>query len=171
MRKILKKDFFNRDTKIVARELIGKYLVRKINGKEIAAMIMETEAYDGFEDKASHAHKGMTPRTQIMFGHPGHFYVYLCYGMYYMLNISTREHGYPAAVLIRGIIGHDGPGKLTRFLKIDKKLNAKATEKSSGLWVENRGEKPQKIKTAPRIGINYAGPVWTVKKWRFVIKS
>jgi len=170
MPRVLGKNFFNRDTKLVAQELIGKYLVRKVNGKIISAMITETEAYDGFQDKASHAHKGQTPRTSIMFGHPGHFYVYLCYGMYYMLNISTREHGYPAAVLIRGVEGANGPGKLTKLLKIDRKLNGSEVAKSSGLWLEDRGVKGLKITKTPRIGVNYAGPVWTAKKWRFVLK-
>ena len=170
MNKVLGKEFFNRDTKTVAEDLIGKFLVRKISGKTISAMITETEAYDGFEDKASHASKGKTKRTEIMYGHPGHFYIYLCYGMYYMLNISTREHGYPAAVLIRGVEGAEGPGKLTRFLKIERKLNGKVARKSSGLWVEDRGGKRLKIKKTPRIGVDYAGPVWTAKKWRFVLE-
>src|SRR5438067_1466790 len=115
MRKVLTSAFFERDTKTVAKELIGKFLVRKINKKVVAVMITETEAYEGFKDKASHAFKGRTKRTEIMFGQPGYFYVYLCYGMYYLMNISTRESGFPAAVLIRGVEGADGPGKLTRM--------------------------------------------------------
>ncbi len=103
MRKILKESFFNRDTKIVAKELLGKFLIRKIADKEIATIITETEAYDGPYDLASHAFKGRTLRTEVMFGNPGKLYVYLCYGMHFMLNVVTREQGYPAAVLIRGV--------------------------------------------------------------------
>src|SRR3954469_11003653 len=104
MKKVLSNTFFDRDTATVAQELLGTFLVRKIGRKEIAAMITETEAYDGPHDLASHASKGKTQRTEIMFGHPGNFYIYLVYGMHEMLNIVTREHGYPAAVLIRGIV-------------------------------------------------------------------
>ena len=97
----LKINFFNRSTLIVAKELLGKYLVRKIDGKLVRAKIAETEAYCGQKDLANHASKGVTPRTKIMFGPPGHAYVYLIYGMYYCFNIVTEKEGYPAAVLIR----------------------------------------------------------------------
>lgn len=172
MKKELKEDFFNRDTKIVAQELLGKFLVRKIGKKEIAVMITETEAYDGPNDLASHASKGKTKRTKIMFGRPGNFYVYLCYGMHYMLNVVTREHGYPAAVLLRGIENFDGPGKVTKFFKIGKNFNAKPAEESTGLWFEDREEVVSKnnIKKLPRVGVGYAGPAWSDKKWRFKLK-
>ena len=171
MRKVLTKKFFDRDTEIVAQELLGKFLVRQIGGKEISAMITETEAYDGPDDLASHASKGMTKRTEIMFGHPGNFYVYLIYGMYEMLNVVTREHGYPAAVLIRGVEGYDGPGKVTKFLHIDRSWNGKMAEKSTGLWIEDRGAvlSKSKIKKLPRVGVGYAGPIWSLKKLRFTI--
>lgn len=173
MRKVLKQEFFDRDTKIVARELIGKFLVRKIGKKEVAVMITETEAYDGFKDRASHAFRGRTPRTETMFGPAGHFYIYLCYGMYYLLNISTREAGHPAAVLIRGVETANGPGKLTRMLSIDKKLSGMKAKKSTGLWLEDRGIviKKNKIKRTPRIGIHYAGEEWINKKWRYVLEN
>lgn len=138
-------------------------------------MITETEAYDGFYDKASHAYKGKTKRTEVMFGNPGNFYVYLCYGMYFMLNIVTREHGYPAAVLVRGAKSEDefinGPGKLTKFLKINKKFNGKKSSFLAGLWIEDRGIKfkGKEIKKTARIGVNYARPVWSQKKLRFHI--
>ena len=90
MRKVLPQEFFNRETKVVAKELLGKFLVRRVGGLEISAMITETEAYDSLEDLASHASKGKTKRTEVMFGQPGNFYVYLIYGMYYMLNVVTR---------------------------------------------------------------------------------
>lgn len=175
MRKILNEKFFNRNTKIVARELLGKFLVRKIGNKEIAVMITETEAYDGLNDKASHASKGKTKRTEVMFGNPGVFYVYLCYGMHYMLNVVTRENNYPAAVLIRGAAYKDlnlnGPAKITKFLQIDKSLNNKRVKKVSGLWFEDRGIKinEKHIKRVPRIGVLYAGPEWSAKKLRFVM--
>ena len=147
-------------------------MVRKFRGREVSAMITETEAYDGSEDRASHASKGKTARTEIMFGHPGVFYIYLVYGMYYMLNIVTREHSHPAAVLIRSIQHYNGPGKLTKFLNIDKDLNALPAKKSSGLWFEDRGVKipPRSIKKTRRIGIDYAEPIWVAKKWRFFIE-
>lgn len=175
MRKVLAQAFFNRDTKIVAKELLGKFLVRLPAGRqgkpgrEISAMITETEAYDGPYDKASHANKGKTMRTEIMFGRPGNFYVYLVYGMYHMLNVVTREHGYPAAVLIRGVEDADGPGKVTTLLQIDKSLNGAVAAQGSGLWFEDRGAKilPRKIKKLPRVGVNYAGPIWSAKNLRF----
>ncbi|HTW96464.1 MAG TPA: DNA-3-methyladenine glycosylase, partial [Candidatus Methylomirabilis sp.] len=101
-KKILKEKFFTRPTLLVARDLLGKFLVRKIGKKEVAVMITEVEAYDGPKDLASHASRGMTDRNAIMFGAGGYFYVYLCYGMYEMLNIVTGPKNYPAAILLRG---------------------------------------------------------------------
>ncbi len=175
MNHMLPADFFNQDTVTVAKKLLGKFLVRSINGKEVAAMITETEAYDGLQDLASHASRGMTPRTEIMFGHPGNFYVYLIYGIHEMLNVVTREHSYPAAVLIRGILTEDnthldGPGKVTKFLAIDRSLNTKPASKATGLWVEDRGVIPPKIHKLPRIGVAYAGPIWSAKKLRFLMQ-
>jgi DNA-3-methyladenine glycosylase len=175
MRKIIGKEFFNRDTRIVARELLGAFLIRKINGKELAVQITETEAYDGLSDLASHASRGKTSRTQVMFGHPGNFYVYLCYGVHEMLNVVTREDGYPAAVLIRGGVVEsglklDGPGKLTKFLDIDRKLNNVSADRLNGLWFEDRGAiVSRRIQKLPRVGVAYAGPVWSAKKWRFAL--
>lgn len=171
MRKILTKEFFEKNTLKVAENLLGKYLVRKIGKKEIALKINEVEAYDGFEDKASHAHIGKTERNKVMFGEAGNWYVYLTYGMHNMLNIVTGEADYPAAVLIRGAGGINGPGRLTKFLKIDRKLNAKKASIKTGLWLEDRGESvnKKKIKRAPRIGVDYAGPIWAKKDYRFVV--
>ncbi len=172
MRKILNQKFFNRDAEIVAKELLGKFLVRKAGRKEIASVITETEAYVGPHDLASHASKGETKRTKIMFSEPGHFYIYLIYGMYLLLNIVTREKGYPAAVLIRGLEAAEGPGKVGKFLKINKKMNGGSAEKKTGLWFEDRGIRIAKnqIKKTPRIGVDYAGPVWSKKKLRFLVK-
>lgn len=177
MGKILNEEFFIKDTSTVAKSLLGKFLVRKIGNKKITGMIIETEAYDGPNDMASHAFKGKTPRTEVMFSYPGTFYVYLCYGVHDMLNIVTREHGYPGAVLIRGIMINresvlQGPGKVTKFLTIDKKFNNKKAVPKTGLWFEDRGitiKKNHMIKT-PRIGVAYAGPVWSKKKMRFVVR-
>ena len=171
MRKILTQDFFNRDTSKIARELLGKFLVRKYRGRKIASKILETEAYDGFHDLASHASRGKTHRNRPMFGPPGHWYVYFTYGMHFMLNVVTRERGYPAAVLIRGVSDAAGPGRLTKFFKIDRRFNAKKVRKSSGLWIEDRGVRAKKglVKTASRVGISYAGPYWTKRQLRFFI--
>ena len=158
---------------VVAHELLGKFLVRKIGRKEIAALITETEAYDGPHDRASHAHKGKTKRTFVMFEHPGVLYVYLCYGVHTMLNIVTREHGYPAAVLIRGVIIQqpdarvlNGPGKVTEALNINRPFNTRKAQKTTGLWFEDRGITIPKthIKKTTRIGVSYAGPIWSKKK-------
>ena len=171
-RKVIGKDFFRRDTRAVARELLGKFLVRKAYGEEIAAMITETEAYDGPKDKASHAHRGRTARNAPMFGSAGVWYVYLCYGMHNMLNIVTGEKKYPAAVLIRGVEGALGPGRVTKMFRIGREYNCAEAHPKTGLWIEDRGVKIRKgeIAAAPRVGVAYAGPVWSKKHYRFFIK-
>lgn len=153
----------------MAQNLIGKYLVRRQGDRETALMITEVEAYDGSEDRASHASRGMTERNRIMFAEGGYFYVYLCYGMYEMLNFVTGSVGYPAAILVRGIEDADGPGKLTKKLNIDRSFNGQKIEKASGLWVEDRGVviKPRQIKRLPRVGVDYAGDIWKNKLYRF----
>lgn len=173
MRKVLSKCFFNRGALAAAKDLLGKYLIRDLNGKEVALKITEVEAYDGFEDKASHAHKGKTGRNEIMFGEAGYWYIYLCYGAHNMLNVVVGKKHYPAAILIRGAGGFNGPGKLTRHLKISKKLNKTKAIQASGLWIEDKREKilKNKIIATPRIGVNYAGPIWSKKPYRFVLKS
>lgn len=173
MRKILGKSFFEKSTLEIAENLLGKYLVRKIGNKEVALRINEIEAYDGFDDKASHAHRGKTERNKVMFGEAGNWYVYLVYGMHNMLNIVTGKENYPAAILIRGASDINGPGKLTKFLKIDKKLNSKNASVETGLWFEDRGEKidKRKIKRVSRIGVDYAGPIWAKKDYRFVLSD
>jgi DNA-3-methyladenine glycosylase len=170
MKKVLGPEFFDRPTLMVAKELLGKFLVRKIGRREIALMITETEAYGGFQDLASHSRSGMTKRNYPMFEQPGTIYVYFTYGMHWMLNLVCGKHGHPAAVLIRGAGGVVGPARLTKALGIDKTLNAKILGKKSGLWVEDRGVKIKNIKKTPRVGIAYAG-VWAKKPWRFVIRA
>lgn len=173
MRKILKRDFFERDTLVVARGLLGKYLVRKWRGSERAYLITEVEAYDGFEDKASHAHRGETARNAPMFGPAGVWYVYLVYGVHYMLNIVTGKQGYPSAVLIRGVEGVKGPGCVTKSLHIARAQNNTPASLPCGLWVEDRGTvvKDDEVKRTPRVGVAYAGIPWAQKKYRFVLKK
>lgn len=168
MQKVLKQDFFNRPTLKVARDLLGKFLVRKIGRKEIACMITDVEAYVGHRDRASHASRGKTKRNAPMFGKAGYWYVYFTYGMHWMLNIVTGREEYPAAILIRGVQGISGPARITKFLKIDKKLNGKLASKNTGLWIENRGVKiaSHMVKRGKRIGVDYAGE-WKNKLWRF----
>jgi len=172
MRRILPSAYFSRSTLVVARSLVGKYLVRK-NGKgTTAGKIVEVEAYVGPQDKACHASKGRTPRTDALFGLPGMSYVYMIYGMYHCLNVVTEQAGFPAAVLIRAveIDGEliDGPGRLCRVLDIDRSLNRIDMTSREHLWFEDRGIKiPRgKVGTFPRIGVDYAG-TWAKKLWRF----
>lgn len=171
MSKILTQNFFERPTVQVARDLLGKYLVRKIGQDIIAIQINEVEAYDGPEDLACHGRFGKTNRTAPMFGPAGHFYVYFVYGIHWMLNIVTGPENYPAAVLIRGAGDIKGPAKLTKFLSIDKNFNSKPTAIKTNLWIEDRNIiiPEEKILNTPRIGIEYAGPVWSKVPYRFVI--
>ena len=170
--KLLSRDYFNRPTLIVARSLLGKYLVRFIDGREIAGKIIEVEAYVGHRDKACHASKGKTQRTEVMFGPGGLAYVYLIYGMYHCLNVVTEREAFPAAVLIRaiefdgGLI--DGPGRLCRALQIDRTLNRIDLTTQESLWFEDRGGRilRRQIAALPRIGVDYAG-TWAKKPWRF----
>jgi DNA-3-methyladenine glycosylase len=172
MSTILTRAFFNRPTLTVARALIGKHLVRD-NGKErIAGKIIEVEAYVGGQDKACHASKGRTARTEVLFGPPGVSYVYLIYGMYHLLNVVTERTDFPAAVLIRAIAVEgtliDGPGKICRELNIDRSLNRLDMTEGRHVWFEDRGARGtrNKIGTFPRIGVEYAGS-WAKKPWRF----
>jgi DNA-3-methyladenine glycosylase len=172
MRKVLTRDFFDRHTLTVAKDLLGKFLVRRVGGKTIALMITETEAYHGFKDLASKARRGKTPGNAPMYMGAGTLYVYFTYGMHWMLNVVTEKEEYPAAVLIRGAGTVVGPGRLTKFLAIDKKLNGKTLGKKAGLWIEDRGVcvSLREIKKGPRVGIDYAGP-YRLKPWRFVLKE
>lgn len=172
-RVILKKDFFERKALIVAKELIGKYLVTKNGGRIFADMITETEAYIGPHDLASHSAKGRTKRTEIMFGEAGRFYIYFIYGVHEMLNIVTDKKDYPAAVLIRGTEKFSGPGRVTKNFGINRKINGLRASKETGLWFEDRGQKiaPSKITKSARIGVEYAGPIWAKKEYRFLLKK
>jgi len=170
-RRVLDEAFFGRPALNVAEALLGKFLVRRIGDQEIAAMIHETEAYIGPEDLACHAAKGRTPRTEVMFGPAGVWYVYFCYGIHWMLNVVTDGHGHPSAVLVRGAGDWDGPARLTKGLGIDKSLNGQPADRTSGLWIEDRGKKiaQTKIERTPRIGVDYSGE-WAARPYRFVVK-
>jgi DNA-3-methyladenine glycosylase len=167
-------EFFNRPADQVARDLLGKALLRRQGRSLTTHIVTETEAYIGPEDLASHAAGGRrTRRTEIMFGQAGTLYVYFVYGMHWMLNVVTGEIGYPAAVLIRGIEDAEGPARLTKALNITGALNGKLARKGSGLWFAESGSPPPRnaiLRTA-RIGVDYAGPVWAAKKYRFVLKQ
>lgn len=170
---ILDKNFFNRNTIQTAQDLLGKYLIVQDRAVQHELIINEVEAYDGPNDKASHAYHGKTDRTKIMFEEGGTLYIYLVYGMHWMLNIVTGKRGYPAAILIRGAGQIKGPGRLSRFLGLNEELNGKLAIPKTGLWFEDRGLTIQKqnILATERIGIAYAGPIWAKKLYRFLIKK
>ena len=172
MRKVLPQKFFNQPVLKIAQNLLGKFLVRKFRSKEISLIIIEIEAYNGFNDKASHASHGRTERNKVMFDEAGKWYVYFTYGMHWMLNIVTGAKNYPAAVLIRAAGNINGPAKLTKYLKIDKKFNGLTANRETGLWFEDRGVKIKKsqIKKSKRIGVEYAGK-WANKHYRFFISK
>lgn len=155
----------------MAKELLGKYLVRKVDGKVIRQKITEVEAYVGAHDLACHSSRGKTERNKVMFEEAGTIYVYFTYGMHWMLNIVTEEKGCPTAVLIRSTENVTGPARLTKFLQIDKKLNGQKLGKKSGLWIESSQAKKPRILRASRIGISYAGPIWSRKPYRFLINK
>ncbi len=162
--------FFRRDATRVARELLGTFLVRRIGRREVAAMITETEAYHGFEDRVSHAHRGRTARNAQMFERGGVWYVYFVYGMHWMLNAVTAERHLPSAVLIRGVEGLSGPARLTKAFRIDRRQNGMTISKADGLWLEDRGVRipAKRIRRGPRIGVAYAG-TWAAKPYRFFL--
>lgn len=160
-------DFYLRDVLEVAPALIGKLLVRRFeDGRVEKFRITETEAYRGGEDLACHASKGRTSRTEVMFQQGGRVYVYLIYGMYWMLNLVAGHEGVAHAVLIRGIEGFSGPGRVGLKLQLDRSFYGEDLASSSRLWVED-AEPVSEIKTSPRIGIKYAGEIWENKLWRF----
>jgi DNA-3-methyladenine glycosylase len=172
---ILPREYFARPTVEVARSLVGKFLIRdNRRSRPMVGRIVEVEAYVGPEDKACHASKGRTARTEVLFGPPGHAYVYLCYGMYEMLNVVTEREGFPAAILLRAVecdgVLIDGPGRLTRAFDIDRSLNRVDLTVGEALWFEDRGVRVPRgaLKTYPRIGVDYAGE-WARKPWRFRI--
>lgn len=167
----LPQSFFTRDVLTVAPELLGKILAHKLpTGEVMRARITETEAYRGEEDTACHARAGRTPRTAILYEQGGLAYIYLCYGMHYLLNAVTGGQDVPQAVLIRaGFVGDkncNGPAKLTKAMGIDKVLNGADFATSAALWFED--SEPVPYKTAPRVGIDYAAEPYKSIEWRFI---
>lgn len=160
------------DTVAIARGLLGATLCRRrADGTVLRSRITETEAYNGPEDRACHASKGRTARTEVMFGPAGHWYVYLCYGVHEMLNLVTGPRDFPAAVLIRGVEGVSGPGRVTKALGVGRELNQLAACEASGLWIEpaapGEGAPDAEVEAGPRVGVAYAGPDWSARPWRF----
>lgn len=155
-------DFFHRPCLEVARDLVGKVLVHR--GQMLR--ISETEAYCGEADTACHAHKGRTKRTEVMYGEAGTIYIYLCYGMHWLLNIVTGEKEQPEAVLIRACVEAPGPGRLTKKLGITGELNGKSVVDSPELWVGDDGF-PCDVAVDKRVGIGYASQEDQDRLWRF----
>lgn len=186
---VLPRRFYCRSPLDVARELLGKKLVRAYRGATVSGMIVEAEAYLGADDSASHAYKGKTLRNAVMFGQPGHAYVYLVYGVHHMLNVVTGDERVPCAVLIRALVpvdgesimrrwtgknAHltDGPGKLCRAMRIDGTLNGWDLTEGYRLWLEEYETIPEsRILRTKRIGIDYARPRDREAPWRFAVRS
>jgi DNA-3-methyladenine glycosylase len=185
MSRKLDRRFYGRPTVQVAKDLLGKYLVVRRDGHLLSGKIVETEAYVGPHDPASHAYRGKTARNEVMFGDPGYAYVYLTYGILHCLNLVTERRGYPAAVLIRALEPVDGtelmkkrrgreklteltsgPAKLCQALNVDRRLNG-ADLCAGTIYVENKGEVVKGIARSSRIGIRKGKE----KKWRFFIKD
>ncbi|MEJ2644452.1 MAG: DNA-3-methyladenine glycosylase [Gammaproteobacteria bacterium] len=173
----LPRDFYDRDTVTVARELLGHYLVHRCKGVERVARIVETEAYRGPHDRAAHSARGLTRRTRVMFGPPGHAYVYLIYGMYHCMNVVTEREGHASAVLlravepVRNIEGRtQGPGLLCRAMGIDRTLDGHDLLSDDFHIAAPPGKAAFTIVKRPRIGVDYAGH-WARRLLRFYIKG
>lgn len=168
---ILDNDFFHRDCLELAPDLVGKVLVRRLeNGEEIRVRITETEAYRGVEDKACHASKGRTPRTELLYRESGIIYVYLCYGMHWLMNVISGEPEQPQGVLFRAGEDFEGPAKLTKRLMIDKSFNGESFVNNPRILIEDDGKRYD-LRTDKRVGIAYAGEEWESKPWRFILDS
>jgi DNA-3-methyladenine glycosylase len=172
----LARHFYARDTTTVARELLGKHLIHRYGAVERVGRIVEVEAYLGAHDRAAHSSKGLTPRTRVMFGPPGHAYVYLIYGMHHCLNVVTEPEGHGAAVLIRALepvsnlAGRaSGPGLLCRALGVDRRLDG-ADLLGDTLFITDPEPGEVRIVKRPRIGVDYAG-AWARRLLRFYISG
>ncbi len=185
---ILPREFYDRPTLTVARELLGTRLVRLLDGVRLAGLILETEAYIGEQDLGCHARAGRTPRTQVMYGPPGHAYVYFVYGNHWLLNVVTERQGFPAAVLIRAIWpvegieamaarrgGRDtfGPGKVCRAMAIGRAENgADLTSSHAGVWIEAGITIPDwAVTVGPRVGLYSVPEPWKSIPWRFRVSG
>ena len=166
----LNREYYMKDVLDVAPSLPGKYVcIVRSQGITERYMITEVEAYRGEEDEACHASRGRTPRNEIMYHRGGFIYMYFIYGMYWMFNIVTAEEGIPQAVLIRGITGFNGPGKLTRHLGLDGSFYGEDICGSARIWIEDHG-KTVDIEKGKRIGIHYAGSYWRDIEWRYYVR-
>jgi DNA-3-methyladenine glycosylase len=169
MGKRLDRAFYSRDVLEVAPQLLGQRLVKPgPDGKTSIYLITETEAYRGGEDLACHASKGRTPRTEVMFGEGGHLYMYLIYGMHWMMNVVCGDEEVPQAVLFRGLREASGPGRLTRLLEVDRAFYGEDLVSSELIWIESSGSSPA-FSAGPRVGIDYAGEPWKNMPWRFLM--
>jgi DNA-3-methyladenine glycosylase len=168
--------FYDRDAESVARDLLGKLIVRRVDHRELIGRIVETEAYLGPHDLAAHSSKGRTARTEVMFGPPGHAYVYLIYGMHHCLNVVTGPGDHASAVLIRALEPLEnlsdtasGPGRLCRALQIDRRLNGHDLTRGELVVAQAEGfPEPREIVARARVGVGYAGE-WASKPLRFYI--
>lgn len=169
---VLPPEFFCRSAAAVASDLIGKLVVRRLSNGDAAHTVTETEAYEGQHDLACHSANGRTSRTEVMFGPAGRFYVYRIYGLHWMLNVVTGPENEAAAVLIRGIDGVTGPGRVAAALSVDISLYGCCAAPASGLWFE-KADRPDvfTIKRERRVGVDYAGKTWADKRLRFVLAS
>lgn len=160
----------SRPAEQLAPWLLGKLLCRRSSGGIIRYRIMETECYCGEEDTACHACKGKTERTKVLYEKGGTAYVYLCYGIHSLFNVVSGKEGRPEAVLVRGVMGYNGPGKLTKAMEIDRSLNGEDMVTSDLLWIEDDGYKPEYIR-AKRVGIDYATEKYRDILWRFIVND
>lgn len=166
---ILSNEYFSRPATELAPDLIGKLLCVEKDDAVTKVRITETECYFGEEDTACHAHKGRTKRSETLYAQGGVAYIYLCYGMYDLLNVVTGEKDHPEAVLIRAVEGINGPGRLTKRLGITRASNGLSLDKAGGLWIEDDGTTLPYIQ-GERIGIAYADEKDVKKLWRFTAK-
>ncbi len=164
-------NFFKQDAVTLAKNLVGKWIETNINGKKVRGQIKETEAYLGIDDSACHSYKGKrTKRTETMYMEAGTIYIYLCYGMHYLFNIVCAEKDVPEAVLIRAIVGSEGPAKATKFLNINKDLNGESVINNSQISIFD-DENNYSYTTAKRVGIDYALAKDRNAFLRFVLKN
>ena len=173
----LPRAFYDRDTIQVAQELLGKLLVHRVDEVERVGRIVEVEAYLGPHDLAAHSARGLTPRTRVMFGPPGHAYVYLIYGIYHCVNVVTQAEGIASAVLlralepVRNVSGRtQGPGLLCRALAIDKRLDGHDLLSEDFHIAQDELAPRIGIVRRPRIGVDYAG-VWARRLLRFYVRG
>jgi len=173
----LPRSFYDRNTIGVARELLGKWLVHRSGDGERIGRIVEVEAYLGSHDLAAHSAKGLTERTKVMFGPPGHAYVYLVYGMHFCMNVVTEPEGHASAVLLRAIEPvknlqgrTQGPGLLCRAMGITKRLNAHDLLSDDFYIAAPPRASPVEIVKRPRIGVDYAGR-WARRHLRFYVRG